>query len=165
MAEPKTERAAEQAAELLRVMSQSQSRLARAEPDAVTLMRLASDPLLVNAFLRRGPAEEGPCTSGGRDAVSGLVWRLQAGSVSFREWARPRDVRPYGPTEPGNGTSRHAFSFMPGLQDTVVAWEGEVSTSPQPPAGGRDFARPASCVALLALAGAILAAILLASFM
>lgn len=164
MAERKTEQSSGPGGELLRAMSQSQSRSVGAEVDTAMLMRLANDPLRLNAFLQRQSVETRLCRSSRVDADALLSYALQTRTVSLRELDKPSPVRSYGVAEPRSGSSLHAFKFTPSRQEQDMAWDGEVFASQETPIDTTRFRRPRLNLLQLILAGSILAFVLALSF-
>ena len=162
--DPKTDQGSACPAELLRAISQSQSRQAGSDVDGAALMRLADDPLLLNAFLQRASAAPLSSHACRKDVAAGLIYPLQVKAVSIRETEGPKPVRLYVGRDPSEGTSTHAFAFRPSLHEHDIAWDSKASS-----ASGKPIITPVSCRLwpwwlLLGLAISIMAFTLILNF-
>ena len=163
-ADRRTDQALPCPAELMRAISRSQSCQAACDGDSAALMRLANDPLLLSAFLQRAPVAPLSGHACCWEVAAGLVYRVQVEAVSFREAERPRPVRLYLAEEPSEGTSHHAFAFMPNLRESYSAWDSdELSFSGKPIVTPRSR-RYSPRWLYVALAGAILAFTMIIGF-
>lgn len=142
-------------ATVLQEISQGRSRLRELDFDSLTLLRLADEPVLLNAFLRASALRR-VSPSPGRDCdLARAVYPVQM-IVSGKDSSGFRSVRAYSFMEGEASESVHPAPFSPSWFDRDAALDGlagiahEVSVVPHPQrrAGFWSFSL---CLAALAL--------------